>query len=354
VRALPITASEADRALLLRSLRSGSDLLRASGAKALALLGGGGVGAALRPLLSDKNSRVRLAAAEFLSGQGDRASLSALVDLLGADDFSVRWRAVYLLKQTTGQRFGYSANDEPEVRALAIAQWRRWVEENGQAAELRAAAPGEQQAGVPIFNGEDLKGWTEMGAAHVGNANAAAPPQRNRVEGFSVEDGLLVCNGLGKSELVHDDAMENFVLRVECRGTPGLFSNGGLGILVPAGGDGLTPFVEIDLQPETAGDIIAVGGVIPGKNRQGAPLQHRARAERPANANAKAKADAGAADEEAWTEVEIQLDRGSLTVSIGGTEVNRASELPAGPHRILLRNEGTWFEFRSITLSPLP
>ena len=47
-----------------------------------------------------------------------------------------RARAVHILRQLSGERFGYRAHDDEEERATRAGQWVAWINENGRSVEL--------------------------------------------------------------------------------------------------------------------------------------------------------------------------------------------------------------------------
>lgn len=72
---------------------------------------------------------------------------------------------------------------------------------------------------VPLFNGKDLEGWKKYDA---------------KKDVWTVEDGLIVCNGAGGGWLGTERDYDNFVLRVEFRLTPG--GNSGIYLRAPQTG----------------------------------------------------------------------------------------------------------------------
>ncbi len=82
---------------------------------------------------------------------------------------------------------------------------------------------------LPIFNGEDLKGWNG--------------------EGYIVEDGAIVCTPQGRI-LSTDFRFANYVLDFEFKLTPG--ANNGLGIHYPGHGDAAYTGMELQVLDDTA------------------------------------------------------------------------------------------------------
>jgi hypothetical protein len=92
-----------------------------------------------------------LAAAEALADQGQREGLPVLIDLLESPNAAQRHRSVSVLRAVTGQRFGFSPMSAEKPRALAVAAWRNWYQEHGQAAQLIYPFPRQ-----PIEQGRTL------------------------------------------------------------------------------------------------------------------------------------------------------------------------------------------------------
>jgi hypothetical protein len=83
-----------------------------------------------------------------------------------------------------------------------------------------AADDKEKDAGfVPLFNGKDLAGWKKYDT---------------RDENWSVQDGIIVCNGKGGGWLGTDREYSDFVLRLEYRLAPG--GNSGIYLRAPEKG----------------------------------------------------------------------------------------------------------------------
>ena len=90
-----------------------------------------------------------------------------------------------------------------------------------------------QEAGwQPLFNGVDLSGW--VGA----------------VDGYSVEDGLLVCRSDGGGNLYYERELDDFVLRFDFRMEAG--GNNGVGIRAEQGKDAAYYGMEIQILDDYA------------------------------------------------------------------------------------------------------
>ncbi len=134
--ALRATAAEADAPILRKIARRGELEARVAAVAALAGVLKDRAAADLMTLLSDEEPRVRLAAARALADHGHRASLPALVELLGCRDLKVRNSSSAALRTLTGRQTDYVAWLEPETQAAAITAWRTWIEREGRTCSL--------------------------------------------------------------------------------------------------------------------------------------------------------------------------------------------------------------------------
>jgi hypothetical protein len=126
----------ADAAAFRKALVDADPIVRSAALTALERLVGADAADDVRTGLKDRDALVRLAAVGALARQAPRESLGPLVDLLEAEEVSVRVDAAALLNAVTGKRLEYSAHDTPEGRKAGAARWRDWVKENGATAKL--------------------------------------------------------------------------------------------------------------------------------------------------------------------------------------------------------------------------
>lgn len=85
---------------------------------------------------------------------------------------------------------------------------------------------------TPLFNGKDLQGW------------------QGSVDGYVVQDGLLVCDPAKGGTLLTKEEYGDFVIRFEFRLPPG--GNNGLAIRAPADGNPAYAGMEIQILDDTA------------------------------------------------------------------------------------------------------
>ncbi len=148
--------ARADDAETLRgALKSKNVELRVAAAGALGKALGREAADDLHKLTDDAQDRVKVAAARALANVGDRRSLTALVELLSADDINVRATAAVTLRALTDKDFEYTAYDTPAKRDVAIAKWNAWLAREGQMAKLNLPLK-PLGAGVSYLNGNTL------------------------------------------------------------------------------------------------------------------------------------------------------------------------------------------------------
>ena len=152
---------------------------------------------------------------------------------------------------------------------------------------LAGAGPAAAQEGEweTLFNGVDLSGWA------------------GDVDGYSVEDGLLVCRRDGGGNLYVDREFEDFVLRFSFRMEPG--GNNGVGIRAERGRDAAYYGMEIQILDDYAPQWAelqpyqyhgSVYGVVPAKRGALKPAGE-------------------------WNEEEIRAEGSRITVTVNGTVV---------------------------------
>ncbi|MCH2064889.1 MAG: DUF1080 domain-containing protein [Roseibacillus sp.] len=329
-RATVETVVEGDLALLQRL--AGGDTATARG---MAAVGGEVLGPhgmpILRILLKDRDSPVKLRAAIGLANQGSLEGARTLGEFLLSGDATERMKAWKGLRSLTGREFGYNALDSVAKRREGAAKWIRFlrgeVALTGKVKELKSAQ---------LFNGKDLTGWT-----HYRRGKAVEPGEKT----WSIEEGVLVCPGMGPGDLRTNDEFENYLLVISYRAAePG--ADSGVGVMMtgvkgkPAdrfrfdGGD----YLEVQLLPGRSGDLYRIGDFkaqVEGKDL-GFAHRRKIEVEEPLNQ---------------WHEMRLQVRDGQVKVYINGVLVNEASGRE-GPGRIVLREERSQFEFREISLLP--
>ena len=142
--ALLATSRPEDVERLRQAVAGGPTEARVAAIGALAVVLRDDATSAMRPLLTDANARVKLAAARALADRGDRACLVTLVDLLSAPDVRVRHGSASLLRALTGQGSEYAAWLDPETQEAPIREWKKWVARSAATATLHYPVRGAE------------------------------------------------------------------------------------------------------------------------------------------------------------------------------------------------------------------
>lgn len=184
----------------------------------------------------------------------------------------------------------------------------------------------------PLFNGQDLSGWTGDTA------------------NYTVENGVLICNN-GR-HIFTEMEYSNFILRFEFKLTPG--ANSGLGIRTPIGeGDPAYTGMELQILDDTAEKYKdlkdyqfhgSIYGMVPAKRGALKPVGE-------------------------WNAQEVVADGDRIKVTLNGSVIVDASlkeaaargSLDGNPHSGLLREKGhiallghgDTLEFRNLYLKEL-
>ena len=190
---------------------------------------------------------------------------------------------------------------------------------------------------VPLFNGKDLHGWT--------NVNCAP-------DTWSVKNGMIHATGKPICELRTTRMYENFVLELEYRH---LKAGGNAGVFI--WGDALTapgqPFVRaIEVQVldgrESAnytshGDVFAIHGarMTPDRPHPGGWMRSL-----PSEKRAKPAGE--------WNQYRITAQNGSIKLAVNGAEVSGGYDITPRKGYIHLESEGSPILFRNIRIRELP
>lgn len=194
--------------------------------------------------------------------------------------------------------------------------------------DLNAKAANE----VALFNGTDTTGWTVVQA-----------DAKEKTNPWSVKDGVLVTAGNPIGYLRTTEKHSNFILRLEWRFSPETKKTGNGGVLVRlVGDDKVWPkSIEAQLNSGTAGDFFSIDGAkLTGdaKRSNGRHTQRTHTAERAVGE---------------WNDYEIIVNKGEITLTINGEEVNKATGAEEIAGYIALQSEGAEIHFRNVRLIPL-
>jgi len=193
---------------------------------------------------------------------------------------------------------------------------------------------------VPLFNGQDLKGWV--------NVNCAP-------ETWTVRDGMIHCTGHPTGALRTPRQYENFILELEWRHLQG---GGNSGVFIwgtPIAAPGV-PFLRgIEVQ------VLDHGFNVPGKNEwytthgdvfpiHGASMKpfgrHNGERSFPSEERSKGSPE--------WNHYRIICTNGVLRLQVNGKEVSGGENCNYRKGYLALESEGAPVEFRNLLIKELP
>jgi len=186
-----------------------------------------------------------------------------------------------------------------------------------------------------LFNGSDLSGWEYF------LVDSTATMQ----DVWSVEDGILICQGKPFGYLYTENDCESFQLVVEWR-WPEEPGNSGVLMRVDIEPQMLPSSVEAQLQSGNAGDMygfhdFVIGGDEERLSEIGVPGLRLA------------KMASNEHEPGEWNRYDITVDGGNVTLVVNGETVNEATGVDVRPGKIALQSEGGVIHFRTVTLTPL-
>ena len=195
---------------------------------------------------------------------------------------------------------------------------------------------------IELFDGKTLSGWSYM----------LADPQVKMDQVWSVQDGILTCQGTPVGFIYTGPEVTDFRLVVEYRWPPGS-KPGNSGIFSRIGRPlkAIPPAVEVQLKYGSAGDVLGLQGrkIAAAQPRFFSVPNHPLAGD---IAGVAKTVDAENPPGE-WNRVEIRAQGPRYSVRMNGKEVNAAEgvEVVAGP--IGLQSEGGVIQFRRATLTIL-
>ena len=195
---------------------------------------------------------------------------------------------------------------------------------------------------VELFNGKDLEGWQQV----------LADPALKLEQVWTVQDGILTCQGKPLGFLYHGPAVTNFRLVVEYRWPPGTEpSNSGIFSRISEPYKPLPCAVETQLKHGSAGDVLGLRGkTIANTQPRFFEIKKHAVAGDIAGVNKMLDAEKPPGE---WNRVEILAKGPRYQVWINGKLVNDVTgvEVNAGP--VAVQSEGGPVQFRRVSLTPL-
>ena len=201
---------------------------------------------------------------------------------------------------------------------------------------------GEHKRAIELFNGKDLAGWQQV----------LAEPNVAMGQVWSVEKGLLVCQGKPLGFLYRGPEVTNYRLVVEYRWPPGSEpGNSGIFSRISEPLKPLPCTVECQLKHGSAGDVMGLQGrhVAADQPRFFEVKKHELAGD---IAGVKKMLDAEKPPGE-WNHVEILAQGPRYQVWINGKLVNAANgvEVTSGP--VGVQSEGGVVQFRRVSLTPM-
>jgi hypothetical protein len=199
---------------------------------------------------------------------------------------------------------------------------------------------GAEDGFVPLFNGKDLQGWT--------NVNCAP-------ETWTVQEGMIHCTGLPTGALRTTRQYENFILELEWRH---LRSGGNSGVFIwgsPIAAPGVPFLRAIEVQ------VLDHGFNVPGKNEwytthgdvfpiHGSTMvpfgRHKGMRSFPSEERSKGTPD--------WNQYRIVCSNGVIRLHVNGKEVSGGEEANYRKGYIGLEAEGAPIDFRNLRILELP
>jgi hypothetical protein len=189
---------------------------------------------------------------------------------------------------------------------------------------------------VALFNGRDLQGWTF-------DLQGEPDPQTT----WSVQDGLLVCQGKPPGVIRTEKEYGNYELTVEWRWTPGT-AGGNSGVLIHCSKPrelGIWPrSLEVQLGKGNAGDFWTIRETIEVDS-----ARQPAKGRRILNLTDDSEKPVGE-----WNTLRVRCAGRQVSVWVNGDKVNEGSNCSASAGAICLQSEGAPIQFRTVELNPLP
>jgi hypothetical protein len=196
---------------------------------------------------------------------------------------------------------------------------------------------------IQLFNGKDLTGWTH----YLWDGKARAQDTTTPMSAvWSVEDGVLVCQGRPTGYIRTNQEYENYRLSLEWRWPEGT-TRGNNGVLVhtttPNALGQWPKSLEVQLAFGNAGDFWVIGTTIEIPD-----AETRRRDRRHLNLTDNSEKPAGE-----WNKMEIEAKGDTIKVWVNGDLVNEATKLSQTKGAVSLQSEGSLVYFRNIYLTPL-
>lgn len=209
---------------------------------------------------------------------------------------------------------------------------------------IAAAAAAAHAAGtVDLFNGKDLTGWTH----YLWDGKAKQEDKQTPMSAvWSVQDGVLVCQGRPTGYIRTVKEYENYRLSLEWRWPEGA-KGGNNGVLVhtstPNALGQWPKSIEVQLAQGNAGDFWVIGTTL-----EVPEIEKRRNGRRHLNLTDNSEKPPGE-----WNRMEIEARGDEIKVWVNGDLVNHATKCSERRGAIALQSEGALIYFRNIRLTPL-
>ncbi len=206
-----------------------------------------------------------------------------------------------------------------------------------------SAALAAEPKPIQLFNGKDLTGWTHYLWNSKAKQQDTATPMSDV---WSVQDGILICQGRPPGYIRTVNEYENYRLTLEWRwpeGTPG-GNNGVLVHTTTPNALGVWPkSIEVQLAKDNAGDFWVIGTTleVPDADKRRKDRRHL-------NLTDGSEKPIGE-----WNKMEILAKGDEITVWVNGDLVNHATQCSDRRGAVSLQSEGALIHYRNIYLTPL-
>jgi hypothetical protein len=196
---------------------------------------------------------------------------------------------------------------------------------------------------ISLFNGKDLTGWTP----YLWDGDAKKQDTTTPVsEVWSVEDGVLICQGTPTGYIRTDKEYEDYRLSLEWRWPAGT-EGGNNGVLVhtstPNALGQWPKSVEVQLFKDNAGDFWVIGTTLEVPN-----VETRRKGRRHLNLTDGSEKPIGE-----WNKMEILCEGDEIKVWVNGDLVNHGTNVNVTRGAISLQSEGAAIHYRNVVLTPL-
>jgi len=183
-------------------------------------------------------------------------------------------------------------------------------------------------APVKLFNEQNLDGWK----AYVDD------PDMDPASIWSVDDGVLRCEGKPKGYILTDKDYADYKLHVEWR-WPENPTNSGIFLHTSDDNNIWPATIEAQLKHRKAGDFVTLSGTKIDEIKEGRVLAKK----HPSNEKTPGQ----------WNAYDIICADDTITLYVNGLLQNKATKANPSSGKIGLQSEGGPIEFRNVTLTPL-